>query len=290
MGTWSRYVGVEPDPDNPPQVRPVWGVAEDLEIRLETPDGAPLSYRVHPESGKPDHFASFDLQGWPEDNRFEYWADYLVNPVGGGVTAADRRTLANVYTLADPFGNTTYGYGVTSAWSSRTNVTEEFENQLADGPDFAAYTMATSWTDAGGMPEGEVDASLSVAYPSDPDWPTGGTATQPIKLVFQRGSFHAVMSYPNYDHHTLAGGGTYGPEELPFPLNVGPGDSEGVLPKTTDGDTPRLALLLVTGTNIPNPMGAPWPDPHTINWSCGGGTCTHEVGGSSTPGSRSPTR
>jgi hypothetical protein len=24
MGTWSRYVGVEPDPNNPPQVRAVW--------------------------------------------------------------------------------------------------------------------------------------------------------------------------------------------------------------------------------------------------------------------------
>ena len=60
-----------------------------------------LAYAVHPEPGKPDHFASFDLQGQPEDNRFEYWADYLVNPVGGGVTAADRRTLANVYALVD---------------------------------------------------------------------------------------------------------------------------------------------------------------------------------------------
>ena len=154
----------------------------------------------------------------------------------------------------------------------------EFENQLADGPDFAAYTMATSWTNAGGMPEGEVDASLSVTYPSDPEWPTGGTATQPVKLVFQRGTFHALMFYPNYDHQMLIGGGIYGPEDLQFPLSVGPGDSEGVLPTTTDGDPTRFALLLVTGSTIPNPMGAPWPDPHNINWSCGGGTCTHEVG------------
>jgi hypothetical protein len=287
MGTYAAYVGVAPDLNHPDQVVPVWGTAETLNLSAQAKalvNGQPadpllLAYAVHPEPGKPDHFASFDLQGQPEDNRFEYWADYLVNPVGGGITAADLRTIANIYTLADPFGNTTYGYGVTSSTSSRPNVTVEFENQLADGPDFAAYTMATSWTtDAGEMPNGEVDASLSVAYPGDPDWGGGGSVTQPIKLVFQRGTFHAVIFYPNYDHHVLFGGGTYGPWDEPVPLSVGPGNSEGVLPETTAGDTPRLALLLVTGTNIPNPMGAPWPDPHNLNWSCGGGTCTHEVG------------
>jgi hypothetical protein len=277
MGTWSRYVGVEPDAGSPGGVKPVWGVAEDLGILLETPDGAPLTFGVHPEPGKPDHFASFDFQGRPEDNRFEYWSDYLVNPVGGGVTAADRHTTWNVYALVDAFGNTNYGYGVTSASSSAPNVTVEFKDQLAEGPDFAAYTMTTWWNDAGGMPEGDVPASLSVTYPGDPDW-AGGTVTQAITLVFQRGTFHAVMFYPNYDHHFLWSGGTYGPEDPPFPLSVGPGDSEGVLPKTTAGDTPRFTLLLVTGTNIPNPMGAPWPDPHNLNWSCGGGVCTHEVG------------
>ncbi len=56
--------------------------------------------------------------------------------------------------------------------------------ELTAGPDPAAYTMATSWNDGGGMPDGEVAASLSVTYPADPagDW-GGGTVTQPITLV-----------------------------------------------------------------------------------------------------------
>ena len=285
LGTLSLYVGVAPDPNTPGQVTPVWGTAELLSLSAQAKakindawsDPFLMAYGAHPEPGKPDHFASFDFQGRPEDNRFEYWSDYLVNPVGGGVTAADRHTTWNVYALVDAFGNTTYGYGVTSASSSAPNVMVEFKDQLADGPDFAAYTMTTWWNAAGGMPEGDVPASLSVTYPGDPDW-AGGTATQPITLVFQRGTFHAVMFYPSYDHYSLLSGGTYGPWDEPVPLSVGPGDSEGVLPKTTAGDTPRFTLLLVTGTNIPNPMGAPWSDPHNLNWSCGGGVCTHGVG------------
>ena len=181
MGTYAAYVGVTADPGHPGQVVPVWGTAEALglsaqakvQINDQWADPFLMTYGVHPEPGKPDHFASFDLHGRPEDNRFEYWSDYLINPANGGLMAADRRTIENVYVLTDRYGNTTYGFGATSSTSSRPNVTVEFADQLADGPDHAAYTMATSWTDAGGMPDGEVPATLTVTYPGDSDWGVG---------------------------------------------------------------------------------------------------------------------
>ena len=84
-----------------------------VQINDQWADPFLMTYAVHPEPGKPDHFASFDAQGRPEDNRFEYWSDYLINPANGGLMAADRRTIANVYVLTDRYGNTTYGYDVT---------------------------------------------------------------------------------------------------------------------------------------------------------------------------------
>jgi hypothetical protein len=89
MGTYSAYVGVEPDPNNPPQVRPVWGTAEALGLAAQAKalvNGAPadpllVSYGVHPKPGKPDHFFCLDGLLRPCSDTFAYWTHrYQVSP------------------------------------------------------------------------------------------------------------------------------------------------------------------------------------------------------------------
>jgi hypothetical protein len=240
MGTWSRYVGVEPDPNNPPQVKPVWGVAEDLEVRLETPDGAPLSYRVHPEPGKPDHFACWEGPNLPCGDLFAFWTGSFFSG----------ETIIDAYHLEDGWGNATYGYTDTAATQPGAGVAVQFTDQTAGtAGNFAGYTLATQWP-TNPAPSGQMPSTLSVDYPDDPagDW-VAGTVTKALTYDFSGGSSHVLIQKQNYD-------GRFGVDESAWPMTVSPGASEGALPKTAPGDTPRLVLLALSGSSIPSRIPA----------------------------------
>jgi hypothetical protein len=239
MGTWSRYVGVEPDPNNPPQVRPVWGVAEDLEVRLQTPDGAPLSYTVHPEPGKPDHFACWEGPNLPCGDVFAHWT---------GIFSG--MTLTDAYHLEDGWGNATFGYTDTAATQPGSGVSVQFTDQtVGTGGDFAGYTLASQWP-TNPAPSGQLSSTLSMEYPDDPagDW-AAGTVTKTITYDFEGGSSHLLIQKQNYDAR-------FGVDESAWPMTVAPGAGEGAMPTTASGDTPRLVLLALSGSNIPSRIPA----------------------------------
>ena len=104
MGTLSSYVGAAPDPVTPGQVVPVWGTAELLNLAAQAKvqiDGAwadPLlmGYGVHPEPGKPDHFACWEGPDLPCGDVFAFWTGSFVYG----------QYLYNVYHLEDARGNT----------------------------------------------------------------------------------------------------------------------------------------------------------------------------------------
>ena len=130
MGTLSSYVGVAPDPVTPGQVVPVWGTAELLNLAAQAKvqiDGAwadPLlmGYGVHPEPGKPDHFACWEGPNLPCGDVFAYWTGIF-----------DGSTLYNAYQLEDPRGNMTFGYTATSATAPGAGVTTTFTDQTTGG-------------------------------------------------------------------------------------------------------------------------------------------------------------
>jgi hypothetical protein len=240
MGTWSRYVGVEPNPNNPSQLKPVWGVAEDLEIGLETPDGAPLSYRVHPEPGRPDHFACWEGPNLPCGDLFAFWTGSFFSG----------ETITDAYHLEDGWGNATYGYTDTAATQPGAGVAVQFTDQTAGtAGNFAGYTLASQWP-TNPAPSGQMASTLSVDYPDDPDgdW-AAGTVTKAITYDFSGGSSHVLIQKQNYDAR-------FGVDESAWPLSVAPGAGEGAMPKTASGDTPRLVLLALSGTTIPSRIPA----------------------------------
>ena len=95
-------------------------------------------------------------------------------------------------------------------------------------------------------PRGTLPVTLSVAYPPDPDSDWGaGTVTKAITLDFQAGESRMLMQKQSYDARFDADDGA-------MPMTVAPAAGEGGLPKTATGDTPRLVLLAVRGTQVPS--------------------------------------
>jgi hypothetical protein len=243
MGTWSRYVGVEPDAGSPGTVKPVWGVAEDLGIRLETPDGAPLAYNVSPEPGKPDHFLCIDFSYNECPDVFQFWTGYL-----SGMDVWDS------YFLKDQYGNTVFGYTDTAATPPGAGMQVLFQDQTlghTDG-DYAGYTVSTRWWTSPG-PVGLFGSTLTVTYPDDPDWP-GGTVRRDITVQFEGGPTHVLVQKQNYEAR-------FGFNDGPFPISVAPGSNEGSMPKTTVGDTPRLVLLALAGSQVTADIKDGWDEP-----------------------------
>ena len=90
LGTYAPFVGAVPDPQNPPSLKPVWGTGEVLGLVISTVDSGGVTtqlmktYKVHPEPGKPDHFAISvppPPAGSPEVV-WTVWPDWAPNDLG----------------------------------------------------------------------------------------------------------------------------------------------------------------------------------------------------------------
>ncbi|MBI5283376.1 MAG: hypothetical protein HY858_16965, partial [Candidatus Solibacter usitatus] len=180
-------------------------------------------------------------------DEFRYWTGYpLGDEVGhpGHLGVGPRRYL-NAYGLEDAHGNTTFGFTSTSATQPASNLEVAFLDQTTTGPDFAGYTLQARWHDDPVMPQGTYTSTLQVSYPDDPagDW-AAGSVSHTITYELEGGSTHLLVRKQTYDSR-------FGVDDLPFALTVPPGAGEGGMPKTTDGTTPRLVLLALTGTRVP---------------------------------------
>ena len=267
LGTLARYVGVEPDPEHPGQVRPVWGTAEALELQLvvESPTGVPLfsrTFEVHAKPGKPDHFV---LNG-PADppHTFRVWPDYHAFPSGtkqgGGTRLAAGFSMAQVTFLEDRYGNKLWGYGATTVVPTDPRVQATFTSQAQSGEEYIGYRLDTTWNDDPEMPDGNVPVTLGVNY-NDPDEAIGsGQVTQPITYLFQRGMMKAVERRPSYDR--VRPDGTIVADDGTFPMTVSPEAGSEGLPKTEAGDTRRLVLLTLSGHGISGVVPSPEPYPN----------------------------
>ena len=234
IGTWARYVGVVSDPANPGQMVPVWGVAETLAVRLKTLNDIPVSFDIHPEPGRPDHLACWKTSGVPCSDVFSFWTGSFLY----------QEWIGNAYHLEDAFGNTIFGDTATSATPPGSYVTAGFTDQMSGAlGDFAYYTLSVAWQKGVSAPSGPLATTLSVAYPNDPDW-GAGVVSKTITLDFTGGSSHALVQKQNYDAR-------FGVDESTWPLTVSPGAGEGAMPKTSVGDTPRLVILALSGSDIP---------------------------------------
>lgn len=171
MGTLALYVGAAPDPGNAGQIIPVWGTAELLtlsaqaKVKINDVWADPLlaGYLVHPEPGKPDHFACWEDVGLPCGDVFPFWTGLFLE-----------YDTSDAYHLEDALGNTTFGYTNTSATSPGV-VTVTFADQTAgDRGDPAGYSFDVHWSGYPSMPTGTLTSTVSVAYPDDPDWGAGG--------------------------------------------------------------------------------------------------------------------
>ena len=124
LGTRAAYVGAIPDPSNPGQVKPVWGTAEALALQITSPGSSgsqdpskllSLTFPVHPEPWKPDHFGGYDTLGQPMNDQFPYWAGYLAYQDGTIPNTSNKRYRARyveyeAYFLYDQYENVTFGY------------------------------------------------------------------------------------------------------------------------------------------------------------------------------------
>jgi len=290
LGTFSSIAGFVADPANPGKAKPVWSLGETLNVGYGVIDASgtvtltTFEFPVQPEPGKPDHFVGNATSHDPTGNVIELWSDYGTYEVVFPPEIAAAFAEFNAYYLNDQFDNPTFGYVNTSGASGLPNVTVALADQTSGDPtigsdvDFFGYHISVVWTDNPSMPQGNQAASITASYPNDPDgdW-TAGQVTKNITLQFDRGNFHFVQLWPHYEA-TLPDG-TPGVDDGPFPFTVTPGADTTSLPTTAAGDSPRLVLLTLTGTQfpllLPNGDGEPFPDGHKY-WqrSCpDGATC-----------------
>jgi len=240
-GRWARFVGVIPDAGQPGGVAPVWGSAETLHLAAQAklPDGQrsdPLlaTFNVHPEPGQPTALACRQHDGQPCGDTFRYWPGYLAGTM-----------LYDSYRLVDGHGNTTFGYTDTHATQPGEGIGVDFKPQIGTYGSPAAYAVGVTWPGGASRPSGQKSACLSVTYPADPggDWPAGAVS-RAITLDFQGGETRMLIAKQNYDARFAADDGA-------MPMTVSPGAGEGGLPPSPAGDTPRLVLLAVRGTQVP---------------------------------------
>ena len=277
LGTFSGIAGFVADPLNLGKVKPVWGLAEMLNVAYGVidPSGTvtftAFGFPVQPEPGKPDHFVGNAISHNPTGDVVELWSDYgtyeVALPPATGASFAE----FNAYYLLDQFDNPNFGYVNTSGTSNLPNVTVGLADQTSGDPtigsdvDFFGYHVSVVWTDNPSMPQGNQAASITVSYPTDPDgdWPAG-QVTKNITLQFDRGNFHFVQ--PWYHYEATLPDGNPGVDDSAFPIVVSPGAEGDSIPRTSAGDPSRLVLLTLSGTRfplaLPYPDTEPFPDGH----------------------------
>ena len=256
LGTLALWAGERPNPADPSHVLPVWGTAEVLDVAVQPiVDGAPAApsvrgVRVHTEPGRPDHLSCAPDREDDCTTPWRLWADFAWNtdPVTGRRTVGPY-TVHNLLFLHDPYDNVTFGQTATQATSGDPRVTPTFTDQTAGGTTFNAcgYTVALKWEANPTMPAGQVPVTLEVERAADPDW-GAGTIAKTLTLAFEQGASHCLVNAQHYDRRN---GRVKGIEEGTFPLTVAPGAGAGGLPTTSLGDTPRLVLLALAGSDVP---------------------------------------
>jgi len=232
---------VIPDAGQPGGVTPVWGTAETLHLAAQAklPDAQrsdPLltSHNVHPEPGRPDAFACWQHDGQPCGDTFRFWPGYL-----------EAYGLYDAYHVVDAFSNTVFGLTGASATQPGGGVHVDFTSQLSTGGSPQGYTLDVDWPTGASQPSGPFPVTLAVDVPADPggEWPAG-TVSKAITLDFQSGETRMLVQKQSYDARFSADDGV-------MPMTVAPGAGEGGLPLSPAGDTPRLVLLAVRGTQVP---------------------------------------
>ncbi|MBK9375016.1 MAG: hypothetical protein IPN03_15145 [Holophagales bacterium] len=263
LGTLSVLPGVEPDPDHPGQVKPVWGVAELLDVTAEvvTTDSTVISrkaFPLRPLPGKPLELVDWD--GSLQDDGWEWWNGFYTYHDSQLGRRAVSLTSYNAYTLVDKYQNIVWGYRDTVTRNVPAQMTVGLPFQETTGPDFRAYALQLKWwadaTDQ--MPQGAFPVLLVVPYAAnEPDWTAGEVIKQTL-IDLQGGNQTHLKFYDRYEAR-------YGLDDGEFPMSVSPGaDAEnGALPKVgppafgavpgRSFDSPRrLALVLVTGKESPS--------------------------------------
>jgi hypothetical protein len=263
LGTLAWIAGFVADPAKPGGIAPVWTSAETLRITaLGIESGGSQdqlteqTIAVRPEAAKPDHLACWDVYpSEPCSNTFQYWTGYwsyadgtktIGNPLETKLRVGPMQ-LYNAYFLYDSYGNLTYTpEASTLATQPASNVTVGFSNQVTTGPDFAGTMLATSWHNDPQMPQGQMQSTLTVCYPTDagptPDW-QAGSVSKTITYQFDTGSTKLLAQKQSYEAR-------FGMEDGLFPLEVSPEAGSGGLPTSAAGDTPRLVLLALNGTLV----------------------------------------
>ena len=261
LGTLSLLPGVEPDPDHPGQVKPVWGVAELLDVTAEviTTDSTVISqkaFAVRPLPGKPQKLVDWD--GTPQDDGWEWWNGFYTYHDPSLGRRAVSLTSYNAYTLVDKYDNTVWGYRDTVTRNVPSQMTAGLPYQETSGPDFRAYALQLKWwADAADqMPQGTFPIQLVVPYAAnEPDW-TAGEVLATTLLTLQGGNQTHLKFYERYEAR-------FGLDDGDFPMSVSPEASKEALPKVgppaigavpgRSFDSPRrLALVLVTGKESPS--------------------------------------
>ncbi len=260
LGTLSLLPGVEPDPDNPGQVKPVWGVTEVLGITTEviTSEATLLSLKtfpVLPQPGRPESLVDWD--GPPEDDRWEWWNGYhtYFEPTKQARTVS--LTNYNAYTLVDKYRNTVWGCRDTTTQHGGTRLTVELPYQDLTGPDFRAYALKLQWwaDGTGQMPQGATSVGIRVSYPaSQGDWSAGVVATSTL-IDLQGGPQTQLKKIERYEAR-------FGMDDGTFPISVSPTAHDETIPNVEPGPAPaptrsleshrRMALVLLTGTEAPS--------------------------------------
>lgn len=201
----SVFVGVKPDPENPGEVLPVWGTTEFLNASFGTFDAEDgtltnqflARYGAHPEPGTPHHLkwnptAPVPAHEW--NYLTTYDADFRFP------THTNNEGLANLYYLADVFGNPTYGHTATSATNPVPNVQVAFAAQLvSDDPTVgtAAYRLTLNWNNDPQWPTGPYVSTLTV---TGTDIETGPfSVSRNFTAMFAQPEFHSLVWVDAYE-------------------------------------------------------------------------------------------
>ncbi|MCC6132115.1 MAG: hypothetical protein IT186_19510, partial [Acidobacteria bacterium] len=254
LGTKSVLTGFAPDAGQPFGVKPVWADMEGIQIRAMGVNGqgdvddstfSEQFFAVRPEPGKPESLVRRNLAAQILPDELRYWNGMMLKPAYPGNQSGPNR-VQNLYLLEDRFGNVIYGQTNATASSPQANVQASFVSQAPDGGMWGHYySTSVTWNDTPSLPQGDVPITLAVNYPLDPDW-SAGTVTKTLTLKFD-GGVQKLLVKPTYSYDLVKPDGNKGTDDGTFPLSVSPGSTMEGLPKTAQGDTPRLNLLTIQG-------------------------------------------
>jgi hypothetical protein len=250
LGKHAPYVGAIADPDNPGSVKAVWGLGEVLsaEIRIEdfgsVIDASARAIGVHIEPGKPDHFVFLsELLTPPVSAIQRYWADYPLDYISGQRRDMDEISRTNVLFLTDVHGNATFGYRqmTPAAPAPHAKMTAEFFEQTqgvqnAHAFDFNGYGLTLDWYGDPDPPSGSLQTTISVTYPSDPEWSAGGVVSKVVPIELYRTTNAAPLRWlqslhvDEYDLECAVLGQDYAADPQP-PFIVSPKASGAGLPR-----------------------------------------------------------